>query len=43
MDLLHEGKKCKAAIYKLWKHKMRIELSYEECDVQQNAASRNEE
>ena len=38
MELLREVNKCKAAIYKLWKCKMKIEVSYQERDVQQNAA-----
>ena len=43
MEILCEVNKCKAAIYKLWKLKMKIKLSYQERDVQQNAASRNED
>ena len=44
-ELLHEINKCKAAIYKLWKRKMKIEVSYhsQEHNVQQNVASRNED
>ena len=43
MELLHEVDKCKAAIYKLWKREMKMEASHQECDVKQNATSRNED
>ena len=28
LEILHEVNKCKAAIYKLWKRKCKIEVSY---------------
>ena len=45
LEILHEVNKCKAAIYKLWKRKWKIEISYhsQEHDVQQNDYSRNED
>ena len=43
MELLHEVNIHKSVIYKLWKFKIKKGVSYQEHDVQQNAASRNED